>query len=94
MITMDDLIRRVDELIKMGKKVLATRRERHNCSFVDSGLMAGFRSAALSFISSVYGNKPTYYNMTIRLTQYKFLVEQRYKQTINGQTTLPRGICD
>ena len=61
MITMDDLIRRVDELIKTGKKVLATRRERDNYSFVDSGLMAGFRSAALSFISSVYGNKPTYY---------------------------------
>ena len=55
-----DIIKRVDEILELGNDVLATRWSdggRYNIQHVKAGPMAGFRSAALSFIDRVYGSK-------------------------------------
>jgi hypothetical protein len=71
--TTDELLQRVDELIEMGKAVLATRhretyidkgpyrdrppRQVSGPEYVDGGMLRGFRAASLSFIVNVYGEK-------------------------------------
>ena len=57
----DDLIRRVNQLLEMGQKVLSTRRRDEYIEWVDSGAIKGFRSASLSFIERVYGPEHTHY---------------------------------
>ena len=57
----DELINRVDQLLEMGQKVLATRRRDDYMEWVDSGAIKGFRSASLSFIERVYGPEHTHY---------------------------------
>jgi hypothetical protein len=55
-----DLLKRLDELLDHGQKVLATRYsegERYPVSHVKDAPMAGFRSAALSFIERVFGRE-------------------------------------
>ena len=46
----EKLLKRVDELIEQGNKVLATL----NNDWVDDGLFAGFRSASLSFLNKIF----------------------------------------
>lgn len=55
-----DIIKRVDELLELGQGVLSTTWSnggRYNVQHVKAAPMAGFRSAALSFIDRVYGSK-------------------------------------
>jgi hypothetical protein len=56
-----DLTRRLDELLQMGKKVLETKKgsghSEYYSEYIDTAANAGFRSAVLSFIHSVYGCK-------------------------------------
>lgn len=64
-ITIADLINRVDELLELGKQVLATKYStggQFNVVSVKSGPMAGFRSASLSFIDRVYGSAHPHFN--------------------------------
>ena len=60
--TTERLLQRVDELVETGNAVLRTRRavNRHQ-ELVDGGVMAGFRSASLSFIKMVYDQQHPYY---------------------------------
>lgn len=59
----DDLVKRVDQLITMGQEVLATRRHMDwGGDFIDSGLMGGFRSASLSFIERIYGSNHPHFS--------------------------------
>lgn len=53
-----DLVKRADEILQMGRAVLATAYStggRHNINYVKSAPMAGFRSAVLSFIEKTFG---------------------------------------
>ncbi|MDO9009380.1 MAG: hypothetical protein Q7U80_14270 [Thiobacillus sp.] len=64
-ITIANLITRVDELLELGKQVLATKHStggHFNVVYVKSGPMAGFRSASLSFIDRVYGSAHPHFN--------------------------------
>lgn len=58
-----DLVKRVDELVAMGKSVHATRTHVQNATYyrVDFGRIKGFRSAVLSFIEQHYGPRHTHY---------------------------------
>jgi hypothetical protein len=60
--TIDDLVVRLDQLIQQGEAVRRTAK-RHNSgyTFVDTGAMKGFRSAALSFLERVYGKDHSHY---------------------------------
>jgi hypothetical protein len=57
----DLLVERVEQLIQQGREVLATEKRQAYERRVDAGKMAGFRSAALSFIQRVYGPDHTHY---------------------------------
>jgi len=54
-VKLDDVIKRVEQLIEMGKKVLATPREGGYENVVDFGQQRGFRSAGLSFLERTFG---------------------------------------
>lgn len=60
---LDSLVQRVDQLIDLGRKVLATRHKDSydDIEWIDSGKIKGFRSAALSFIERVYSPKHSHY---------------------------------
>jgi len=58
----NDLVRRVDELLAMGQAILASRRRSDWGEYVDSGLMSGFRSASLSFVDRVYGSNHPHFS--------------------------------
>lgn len=59
----NDLVRRVDELLSMGAQVLDTQRSSEGFGkFVDAGVMSGFRSATLSFIDRVYGPRHPHFS--------------------------------
>jgi hypothetical protein len=60
--TIDDLVVRIDQLIQQGEDVRRTARTNHGYTFVDSGAMKGFRSAALSFIERLYGKTHSHYS--------------------------------
>lgn len=63
--TTANLVNRVDELLELGQKALATSHStggHYNVIYVDSAPMAGFRSASLSFIDRVYGSTHPYFN--------------------------------
>lgn len=66
-----DLVRRVDELIEMGKTVLSTQYsdgERYAIRYVKDAPMAGFRSACLSFIERVYGKTHSHFEQFVTKT--------------------------
>ncbi|MBI5795339.1 MAG: hypothetical protein HZA47_03375 [Planctomycetes bacterium] len=50
---LDDIIKRIEQLIEMGKKVLATCKKEED--YVDWGQQKGFRSAGLSFLERTFG---------------------------------------
>ena len=55
----EELIKRTQQLIAMGKAVLATAYStggKYNVNYVQDAPMTGFRSAALSFIDRTYGS--------------------------------------
>jgi len=54
-VKLDDVIKRVEQLIEMGKKVLTTRRKEEYMEYVDWGQQKGFRSAGLSFLERTFG---------------------------------------
>lgn len=57
-----DLVKRANELIEQGKRVLDTRQQEDEyLESVDSGAIKGFRAASLSFIDRVYGPKHTHF---------------------------------
>lgn len=60
---LDDVVKRVDQLIQQGKSVLntITTSDDGSMQWVDSGSIKGFRSAALSFIERVYGKNHSHY---------------------------------
>lgn len=57
---LDDLIKRVEQLIEMGKKVLTTRHTTEFMEYVDWGQQKGFRSAGLSFLERTFGSVHPY----------------------------------
>lgn len=60
---LDDIVQRVDQIIDLGRKVLATRHRSNydDTLWIDSAKMKGFRSSALSFIERVYGSRHPHY---------------------------------
>jgi hypothetical protein len=91
-VKLDDLITRLDQLIEMGKKVLATRKEGELMEYVDWGQQKGFRSAGLSFIERTFGSKHPYFDEFTKYTddQYPSAIEaglgilQAAKNEISG----------
>lgn len=70
-----DLVNRVDELLALGQTVLATKWAtggRYRTEHVKSAPMAGFRSAALSFISRVYGDSHPHFTEFTKQTVHTF----------------------
>lgn len=57
-----DIVRRADELIVTGQKVLATRRRNEYSDAVESAPMRAFRVAVLSFIDRVYGRGHSHFS--------------------------------
>lgn len=56
------LIQRIEHLITQGQAVLATKKNsQYTGDYVDSGLQMGFRTASLSFIQNLYGERHPYY---------------------------------
>lgn len=59
---LEDLVKRVDELIKMANEALNTAQyDEMGGSWVDTGLFQGFRAASLSFLERTFDAKHTYY---------------------------------
>ncbi len=59
---LDDLAKRVDEIIQMANEALKTARyDEMGGSWLDKGLFQGFRAAALSFLERTFDVKHTYY---------------------------------
>jgi hypothetical protein len=58
---LNDLVKRIDQLIMEGKSVLGTKQGTVYGEWVDSEKFRGFRSAVLSFIERVYGVEHSYY---------------------------------
>lgn len=58
----DDIIKRIDELIEEGGRVLKTGKTDVDLPFVDNGAMKGFRAGSLSFIEKIYGLNHTYFS--------------------------------
>jgi hypothetical protein len=57
-----DFLKRVDELIRQGDAVLATRQQNEwAADWVDEGVFSGFRAAALSFLKNLYGSDHPYF---------------------------------
>jgi len=84
-----DLIRRVDQLISQGETVLQTRRSvgPHHV-IVDSGKMAGFRSASLSFIERIYGKDHPHF------TEYKNSADGHYPHDAESGISILQVIKD
>lgn len=63
---LQDLSRRIQQLIGQSEIVLLTKREntgkRFSTSSIDSGKMAGLRASVLSFIAMVYGKDHSHYS--------------------------------
>lgn len=78
--TKQDLIKRIDQLITQGHKVLSTKKDSAwSDDYVEMGLQMGFRTASLSFIKNLYGETHPYY------TDFKERVKgQAYYETENG----------
>ncbi len=57
-----DLVKRIDELIIMGNNVLTTgQTDEDGYTYINTGAIKSFRSSGLSFIDRVYQNKHPYY---------------------------------
>lgn len=56
-----ELLKRVDHLISQGKSVLNTKFSFNYSFYVDKAQHNGFRTASLSFISSLYGKDHVFY---------------------------------
>jgi len=85
----EKIIARVNQLIDLGQKVAATRRQPHRGSSyttVDEGLIKGFRSATLSFIEQIYGNSHTHY------TEFGNSVEGRDINDLNAGIAILNAI--
>ena len=70
-----DLVKRVDELLALGKTVLSTKWSsggHYNIQQVKPAPMAGFRSAALSFIDRVYGVAHPHFTEFTKQTENTF----------------------
>jgi hypothetical protein len=73
---LDDLIRRIDEIIGMGREVLTTKYtqgQRYPVAHVRDAPMAGFRSAALSFIERVYGRGHSHFEQFTAKTDSSYV---------------------
>jgi hypothetical protein len=57
----DDLKKRVDELINIADNVLNSRTSRDGISYVSSELFTEFRSATLSFLKNTFGSEHPFY---------------------------------
>lgn len=70
-----DLVRRTDELIEIGEQVLATRYMEgvnYPVAHVKVAPMAGFRTAALSFIDRAYGPDHPHFKQFTDKTQHSY----------------------
>jgi hypothetical protein len=77
---LEDFSRRAEELVAMADRVLATKFKIQYSDYVDSGALAGFRAAGLSFLHNAFGPKHPFY------TDFDKAVEGR-----NFFTTARRG---
>ena len=60
--TTEDILKRIDELIGLGKAALATEFVQLRRRFVNNGKFRGFRSASLSFLERIFGARHAYFN--------------------------------
>jgi hypothetical protein len=59
---LEELVKRAEELIKLGNETLATRRENNwGTTYVESGKQAEFRAASLSFLLRTFGADSPYH---------------------------------
>lgn len=56
---LEDLVKRVEELIEKGQQTLGTKQSYRNVSgeFVDSGRFADFRTSSLAFLQRIFGEE-------------------------------------
>ncbi len=59
---LEDLIQRIDQLIKSADEVIQTEAMEEYVTYVDEELFHAFRSASLSFLSMTFGKDHTYYD--------------------------------
>ena len=64
-----ELLKRVDHLLEQGQAVLQTRQRSDLRTYVDAGLQLGFRTSALSFIKSLYGEEHIFYKDFVELVK-------------------------
>lgn len=70
-----DLIRRIDELLSMGKDVQSTKYSEGNnysLNYVSDAAMTGWRTACLSFIVRVYGKDHVHFEQFLENTKNHF----------------------
>lgn len=71
---LQDLSKRIQQLIEQSEIVLRTKCERTTQRFsfskIDSGKMAGLRASVLSFIAMVYGKEHSYYSEFDKVTHH------------------------
>lgn len=78
-----DLILRVDQLIEQGQRVLSTHYSIYdnlsdqNINYVNYSDMAGFRAAALSFITTTYPPNHSYYSEFDSATKSNYMEHAR-----------------
>jgi hypothetical protein len=68
----EDLIQRIDSLISKGQEAVNKGNER-DISLANTGLWAGFRSASLSFIKNLYGERHPFYTEFNKQVQYSYI---------------------
>lgn len=57
----DNIKKRINELIELSEKVSATTRSRYDSEYVDTEIFQEFRSASLSFIKLVFSDNHPFY---------------------------------
>ncbi len=58
---LDDVVKRVDELLALAEKTLHTEFVRNGRLYVSPELFGNFRSGSISFISGVFGSGSPHY---------------------------------
>ena len=66
------LLERADYVLELGAETVATQRRSDWGSYVDTSKAAEFRTAALSFLNSVFGSRHPYYSdFSFKVTETK-----------------------
>lgn len=91
---LNDLSKRIQQLIDQSSAVLATKKySQYGSDIVDSGAFAGLRASALSYISMAYGNKHSRYTeFDSRVdNSYEYKVQQGHAILLSIQNEIEGG---